>query len=143
MFLYCFYQRDVFLYIFISNCPYWQFLYYWMVGFLIDLWHYISYWKDIFNIGFSHWKNSTNFWWWFLWYIYLYLLINNQRIICKTYYNYQRNRKNVYAIHFQHYTFFGAKRIATNICNLELICLFIYQISIKDESTYQSISKKW
>ena len=39
--------------------------------------------------------------------------------------------------------FFRAKGIAANIYNLEVICLFIYQISIKDKSTYQSLSKKW
>ena len=39
--------------------------------------------------------------------------------------------------------FSRAKGITTNICNLEVVCLFIYQVSIKDESTYQSISKKW
>ena len=37
---------------------------------------------------------------------------------------------------------FGAKGIATNICNLEVVCPFIYQVSINHESTYQSISKK-
>ena len=49
----------------------------------------------------------------------------------------------VYAIYFQHCTFFEAKGIVTNIYSLELICLFIYQLSIKGESSYQSISKKW
>ena len=42
---------------------------------------------------------------------------------------------------YQHYKFFGAKGISTNICNLEVVCLFIYQVSIKDESTYQSIAR--
>ena len=44
---------------------------------------------------------------------------------------------------FQHFLFFEAQGISTNICNLELICLFIYQLSIRDESSHQSISKKW
>ena len=44
---------------------------------------------------------------------------------------------------FQQCTLFEVKGIATNISNLELICQFIYQLSIKDESYYQSISKKW
>ena len=39
--------------------------------------------------------------------------------------------------------FFEAKGIASDIWNLELVCLFIYQLSIKDESSYQSISMKW
>ena len=45
--------------------------------------------------------------------------------------------------YFFNTTFFEAKGIATNNCNLELICYFIYQLSIKDESCYHSISKKW
>ena len=38
-----------------------------------------------------------------------------------------KETKSLYNNFFQHHTFFEAKAIAINICNLQLICQFISQ----------------
>ena len=61
----------------LSICPVTNSFSCWMVAFLIALWHYISYWKEIFNIGISCWENNTNgrnFWWWFSWFIMIFII---------------------------------------------------------------------